>query len=203
LACGLLYLIYTNQDGVPTLKKLTEDLKRMLTGLAYQDAGEFLPMNEKLRAFGVGVNPEEATPPTTERVLQQIPTRKRIALVSDGFGSEALVDYAMHTCQRLGAQLDLLFHGSANAEWKDEVVGQLRRERVSYHRINLSANAAEDIAEYIHNQLQLLYILAQPNDPAVNELMEEMTLTRGKHLAVPMVLIEHRPVKPLRRVYIG
>ena len=185
------------------MKKLTKDLKRMLTGLAYQDAGEFLPMNEKLSAFGVGVNPEEATPPTTQRVLQQIPTRKRVALISDGFGSEALVDYAMHTCQRLGAQLDLLFHGTANTEWKDDVVRQLRREQVSYHRVNLSANAAEDIAEYVHSQLQLLYILAQPNDPAVTELMEEVMLTRGKHLAVPMVLIEHKPVKPLRSVYIG
>lgn len=201
MAYRLLYLIYTNQDGVPKLKKLTEDLKRILTGLAYQDAGEFLPMHEKLQAFGVGMNPE-ATSPTTEKVLQQIPTRKRIALISDGFGAEALVDYAMHTCQRLGAQLDLLFHGPVNEEWIDDVVGQLRREQVSYHRINLSTNAAEDIAEYIHSQLQLLYILATPNDPAVNELMEEMTLTKGKHLAVPMVLIEHRPVKQLRRVYV-
>ena len=185
------------------MKKLTEDLKRMLTGLAYQDAGEFLPMNEKLKAFGVGMEPEETTSPNTEKVLQQIPTRKRVALISDGFGSGALVDYAMHTCQRLGAQLDLLFHGPANTEWKDDVVRQLRHERVSYHRVNLSANAAADIAEYIHNQHQLLYILAQPNDPAVTELMEEAMLTRGKHLAVPMVLIEHRPVKQFRTAYIG
>jgi hypothetical protein len=203
LACGLLYFKYTNQDGVPKLKKLTEDLKRMLTGLAYQDVGEFLPMNEKLKAFGVGMKPEEATSPNTEKVLQQLPARKRVALISDGFGSEALVDYALHTCQRLGAQLDLLFHGTANTEWKDDVVRQLRRERVSYHRVNLSANAAEEIEEYIHSQLQLLYILAQPNDPAVTELMEEVMLMRGKHLAVPMVLIEHKPGKQFRRVYTG
>jgi len=193
---------YTNQDGVPKLKKLTEDLKRILTGLAYQDAADYLPMGEKLKAFGVGMD-TEATSQRREKVLRQIPTRKRVALVSDGFGAEALVDYALHTCERLGAQLDLLFHGSANAEWKDEVVNQLRRERVSYHRINLSTNAAEDIAEYIRSQPQLLYILAQPNDPAVNALMEEAALSRGKHLAVPMVLIEHKPMKHLRRVHAG
>lgn len=203
MACELLYLRYSKQDGVPKLKKLTEDLKRMLTGLAYQDAGEFLPINEKMKVFGVGRKSEEITTPTTEKVLQQIPARKRVALISDGFGSEALVDYALHTCQRLGAQLDLLFHGTANTEWKDDVIRQLRRERVSYHRVNLSTNAADDIAEYIHSQLQLLYILAQPNDPAVTELMEEAMLTRGKHLAVPMVLIEHKPVKQFQSVYTG
>ena len=118
-------------------------------------------------------------------------------------GAEALIDYALHSCQRLGAQLDLLFHGSPSDEWIDGVVQQLRREEVSYHRVNLSANAAQDISKYIHSQLQLLYILAQPNDPAVNELMEEMATSRGKHLAVPMVLIEHRSKKQLHRANVG
>lgn len=174
----------------------------MLTGLAYEDTGEFLPMNEKLKAFGVGTKPEETASAGSDNALQQIPSRKRVALISDGFASEALIDYATHTCQRLGAQLDLLFHGTANAEWKDEVVEQLRRESVSYERVNLSTNASADIAEYIHSQLQLLYILAHPNDPAVTEFMEEAMQTQETHLRVPMVFIDNKPSKQFRKAFV-
>lgn len=184
------------------MKKLTEDLKRMLAGLACQHSADYLPLHEKTQSLEAGMN-RDVTRTSDDRVLQRIPTRKRVALISDGFGAEALIDYALHSCQRLGAQLDLLIHGSSDDAWVDDVVKQLRREDVSYHRVNLSKNTTEDIAEYIHSQIQLLYILAQPNDPAVNELMEKMATTRGKqHLSVPMVLIEHKPVKKLRRAYV-
>ena len=184
------------------MKKLTEDLKRMLTGLAYQDAGEMLPMHDKLKAFGVELEPKHPVS-NTERVLRSLPTRKRIAIISDGYGVESLIDFALHTFSWFGVQFDLLFHGPANTKWADDVVRQLRREGVAYHRVNLSDNTVKDIAAYIQNQHLLLYILAQPNDLVVNELMKEVALKKGMQPAIPMVLIEHPSSVQLRRVYAG
>lgn len=188
------------------MKKLTEDLKRMLTGLAYQNAGEMLPMHDKLKAFGVEIEPKvepKHVVSNAARVLRPLPTRKRIAIISDGYGVENLIDYALHTFSWFGAQFDLLFHGPADSKWADDVMRQLRRKGVVYHRVELSDNTVKDIAAYIQNQHLLLYILAQPNDLVVNELMKEEALKKGMQPAIPMVLIEHSSAMQLRRVYAG
>lgn len=182
------------------MKKLTEDLKRMLTGLAHQNAGEMLPMHEKMKAVGVDLEPNQATP-NTERVLSSIPNRKHIAIISDGTGVELLIDYALHTFSWFGAQFDLFFHGSDDNKWQENAVRQLRREGVAYHRVELSENTAQDIADYIQNEHLLTYILAQPNDIVVNKLMKEAALKKGIKPAIPMVLIDPSSSMQLRRVY--
>ncbi len=188
--------------GVLELKKLTEDLKRMLTGLAHQNAGEMLPMHEKLEAVGVELEPKQAAS-NASRVLRPMPTRKRIAIISDGTGVEMLMDYALHTFSWFGAQFDLLFHGATDDRWADNVVKQLRREGVAYHRVELSDDTVQDVAAYIQNQHLLTYILAQPNDLIVNKLMEEEVLKKGMKPAIPMVLIDPASSMQLRRIYAG
>ena len=38
------------------MKRLSDGLKKMLAGLAHQDAGEFLSMSEKMNVLGYGFN---------------------------------------------------------------------------------------------------------------------------------------------------
>lgn len=184
------------------MKKLTDDLKRMLTGLAHQNAGEMLPIHEKLKAVGVDLEPKQI-PSTTEQTLKPIPNRKRIAIISDGTGVELLIDYALHTFSWFGAQFDLLFHGADDNKWEENAVKQLRREGVVFHRVELSDNTVQDIADYIQNEHLLTYILAQPNDLVVNKLMEEEALKKGMKQAIPMILIDPSSSMQLRRVYAG
>lgn len=184
------------------MKKLTEDLKRMLAGLAYQNAGEMLPMHDKLEAVGVELEPKNPQS-NAERVVRPLPTRKRIAIISDGHGVEGLIDYALHTFSWFGAQFDLLFHGSNDTKWENAAIRQLRREGVAYHRVDLSDDTVQDIATYIKSQHLLLYILGQPNDVVVMELMKQEALRIGVKPAIPMVLIDHSSTMQLRRVYTG
>ena len=51
------------------MKKLGKDLKRMVTGLAYQNAGEFLSRREKIKTLEVGLMTSK---PTSTVDTQQI-----------------------------------------------------------------------------------------------------------------------------------
>ncbi len=47
------------------MKRLGKDLKRMVTGLAYQNAGEFLSRREKVKTLEVGLMTSTSKPTST------------------------------------------------------------------------------------------------------------------------------------------
>jgi len=61
------------------MKKLTADLKRMLAGLACQDAGDYLSLDEKLRQIG---QPEQGdTPRSANADVSHAPATPRLVAV--------------------------------------------------------------------------------------------------------------------------
>jgi len=171
------------------MSKLSDDLKRMLAGLACQDAGEFLPMQQKMEMLVT----RTATAPVAESsrpgsVPRQV--TRRIALVSDGRGVGAPLDYAMEAALRQGARVDLLVHGTFDARNLDAMTGRLGAAGIPVQVIRLGMDTVEDIATYICNHPSLIFVVAMPDDSAARTLVEDVIPRRGGRVPVPLVLIE-------------
>lgn len=85
--------------------KLTDDIKRMLNGLASSDAGEFLSMSQKASHLnsGASVAVRAAAAP-----LSHVNNRKRIALFLGSELPPEITSYIVQTCTRLQHDLIVL-----------------------------------------------------------------------------------------------
>ncbi|MBT2968930.1 MAG: hypothetical protein KME56_00335 [Candidatus Thiodiazotropha sp. (ex Ctena orbiculata)] len=174
------------------MKKLSDNLKRMLNGLAQQDAGEFLSMHDKMKVLGM--EPEtSAKPSPPPRNMTKKPATHRIAFISDGRGVGAPLAYAIDACSRQGTKIDLLIHGTTDLEKITALENQIRAAGLDHHRIQLGMNAVDDIFDYTRNHPSLIFLVAMPDDNAAKVLIEESIPKRGARIPVPLVLIEDRP----------
>ena len=183
------------------MTKLSEDLKKMLTGLAYQDAGDFLSIREKMKVLGnASENPGKPNTPThtiETRIGGTRAATKRIAFISNGSGLGAPLDYAIDACLRQNAQIDLLIHGSAGSENTSALEKKIKNSGVSYQRIQLQVTAVNSIVDYIVKHPSLLYLIAMPDDDVVRVLIEEVLPSRRRRIQIPVVLIEDQTVASL------
>jgi hypothetical protein len=181
------------------MKRLSKELKRMLAGLAYQDAGDYLSTPDKSRLLGYAdkkpagasmQRPVEATPPAL----------RRIALVSDGRGEDAPLDYAIEAAQRQQAQIDLLLHGCADTQRITKLERRLKQAGIPYRCIRLVEPLVEDLVDYIALQSSLIFLVAMPDDETVRVLVEEVIPKRISPISVPLVLIEaQQPPRSLKQ----
>jgi hypothetical protein len=172
------------------MKRLNTELKRILSALALQHAGDYLPMREKLSALGGS----DASPRQAERpvVVTSSAQPKRVALISDGRGAGAPLDYAIDTCMQQGAQIDLLLHGEIEQSRINELEEQLRQAGVISRTLPLGSDVTTGILEYICNHPSLLFLVGIPDDTSVRVLVEEVIPHHGGQIPVPLVLIEDR-----------
>jgi hypothetical protein len=173
--------------------KLSKDIKQMLTGLAYQDAGDFLSIREKIKVLGKGSENQgksAATPPG----FASRPAIKRIAFISDGRGVGAPLDYAIDACERQNAQIDLLIHGPADSKIIAALENRIKDAGISYQQIQLETDAVDGIIEYIVRHPSLIYLIAISNDDVARDLIEDVLPRRRRRIQVPVVLIEDQSI---------
>ena len=181
------------------MKKLTEDLKRMLDGLAFQDAGDYLSMNEKLQHIGL---PGQAdTPKAANSVAPDTPATatpaRRVAVVINKGATDMAFSHALQACQRLGAHLDLLLCGPASRERVLKLEAAARRAGVAFQSVRLSGPIAMGIAGYTEQHYSLLYLVAALDDPDIAGMVEDAQPARRRYLPVPLVLVGNKPSQPV------
>lgn len=173
------------------MKKLSDDLKRILTGLAHQDAGEFLSMHGKMKVLEI--EPKTSIKPASpSRNTAKKPAMHRIAFISDGRGVGAPLDYVIDACSRQGAKIDLLTHGATDSATISALENQVRAAGLDHHHIQLGLKPVDDIINYICNHPALIFMVAMPDDDTAKVLIEEVIPMRGGRIPVPLVLIENR-----------
>ena len=177
------------------MKGLSDALKKMLTGLAHQDAGEFLSAHEKMEILGYGAETRKELSKASQKTVKR-PVSKRIALISDGRGVGAPLDYAIDACLRQDARIDLLIHGAIDAKSISLLEQQIQQAGLDFQRIRLGINVVDDIVEYIHSQPSLIFLVAMPDDTAARVLIEEVIPRHGGRVPVPLVLIEEKSARP-------
>lgn len=179
------------------MKKLSKDLKRMLAGLAYQDAGDFLSRSEKMKVLGN--KSENRAKPATPGKVGLAAVTKRIAFISNGRGFGAPLDYAIDACVRQNAQIDLLLHGTADIKTYSALEKKIQDAGVTMQRIQIAVNAVDDIVEYINKHPSLIYLIAMPDDDVARLLIEEVLPRRRSRIQIPLVLIEDRMTATLAK----
>lgn len=177
------------------MTKLSDSLKRALSGLAYQDAGEFLPMHEKMKMLGMTQEAKGMRASSAPSATRK-PAIHRIALISDGRGEGAPIEYVIEACLRQNARIDLLTHGTVDTARISSLENQIRAAGLDYHRIQLGVNPIDDIVNYINNYPALDFLVAMPDDEVAKVLIEEEIPKRGGRICVPLVLIEDRSLRP-------
>jgi len=171
------------------MKQLSSDLKRMLSGLACQDAGEFQTIDVKMAVLGYGQPVRRSSSPSS-RPLPLRPPARRIALVSDGRGRGAPLDFAIDTAQRQQAVVDLLVHGVQDEESIAALEQRLQDAGVAGRRVALGIPAADGIVAYMGTYSFLIYLVAMPDDGPAKQLIEQVWPGRSSHMPVPVVLVE-------------
>ena len=177
------------------MKGLSDALKKMLTGLAHQDAGEFLSAHEKMEILGYGPETGKELSKAPEKTVKR-PVSKRIAVISDGRGFGAPLAYAIDACLRQDARIDLLFHGAIDTKSISLLEQQIQQAGLECQRIRLGVNVVDDIVDYIHSQPTLIFLVAMPDDTAARVLIEEVIPRHGGRVPVPLVLIEEKSASP-------
>ena len=179
------------------MKKLSKDLKRILAGLARQDAGEFLSMRDKMAVLGAKVDKQSRPGSRTRDTGARAPAR-RIALISDGRGLGAPLDYIIDACTRQEAKIDVLVHGAVDAANIAALEGRIREAGLDCRKVQLGTQSLDKIVDYVYNHAALMFLVAMPDDRTVRALIDDLGSKRRARLPVPLVLIEERPASRAR-----
>jgi hypothetical protein len=175
------------------MQRLSDSLKKMLAGLAFQDAGDYLSLREKTKALGIEAKVSANT--SAETISATPSTRRHIALISDGQNAEATLNYAIDTSKRQQAAVDLLIPGGSDKTAITSLEEKLRKNSIAYRCIPLAGQEVDSVMKHIDQQTNLLYLIAMSGDPLAQQLLEAMSTRPGKRMQVPIVLIEARPVQ--------
>lgn len=164
------------------MRKLANDLKKMLDGLAYQDAGEHLSFQQKLRVLDIDTTQPNSTisPSST----------KRIALITDQHDTPAIIDTVIQECTRFDAHLDILHLGPlspVNAECMETC---LQQSDTSYQFIELNTDATAELSQYIKQHPSLAFLISRQGAHQIEILLEKAESLYGTHLPVPRVFIQ-------------
>jgi len=169
--------------------KLTEGLKLILEGLAYQDAADYLSTEQKLEVLGI----ESPYEPATSRRPSPGWSGRRIALISDSGAESPALDFALSACQRYAAELDLVSLGATSG---DE--GRLRKlshearlTGTQVCQVHLPPGRAEALRDYVRSHPSLIYLVASVADDLACGLAQRILRTAGTH--VPLVLVRGHP----------
>ena len=181
-------------EGIPNLetfimKKLSDNLKQMLNGLAHQNYGDFLPMHDKMSALGVnsGVKNISSLP---SKVVKQMAVSQRIALITDGRGLGAPLNYVIDACRNQEAKIDLLTHGTTDVDNITALENSVKEAGFVSNRIQLGTKAVDNVLEYISNHPGLVFMVAMPDDVVAKKIMEDVIPKQGASIPVPLVLID-------------
>ena len=176
------------------MKRLSKDIKRMLAALGYQHAGDYLSPRQKAGVVGYAERDSVVTAPAS-RVIP-VPAVKRVALLTDGRGEGAPLDYVIETCSRPNASVDLFVHGVVDTGHLDGLKRRLANAGISHRSSMLDLDVVAGISDYLRKHSSLLFLVAMPHDPLARRLSEELVPARVVRMPVPLVMIEDQPGRP-------
>ncbi len=144
------------------MKRLLKDISAALQGLAYADAGEFMTQRQKLQFLNIDADGH--APLTTAA------KRKRVLLaVAEQLRDDAL-RYALSICQRMEAGLDVLACSAAATRAVQAHLSVLETAGVDYRLLERQGPIKQEVATYLNEQAQVLFVVAGSSDVLKTEL---------------------------------
>ena len=174
------------------MKKLSSDLKRMLSALAFADAGELLSTQAKLDILQPGsVNTTHTPVYTTLKAQQNSKPKAQVAILFDGHASEAVLDYVKNMPYNTSAETSILAHGKdSNLAMKTEQLSQRllttgRKNTITY----LNHEASDIFQDYCNRNPELRYMIAPKDDLLAREIIDNPEF-HSHSQSVPLILIQ-------------
>jgi hypothetical protein len=171
-----------------TMFKLNDDLKKMLNGLAYQDAGEMLSTREKIRRLNNSLEVDQVTSPANPQIISQS-VDQHIALICDAREHGVSIDYAIETCTRLEGKMDLLLHDSAIQTDTRALENRIRSAGIQCHTIQLGTKPMQRIHQYLWGTAPVASIIAVLNNKRIKPIIDEILSQPNGTICTPLVLI--------------
>jgi hypothetical protein len=188
LLVPVLQLLDQVATGDITVKRLKQDFRRMLEGLAHQDAGEYLSVRGKARELG---SLRQRGRPGDRGAAGGPATRRRVGLVSDGRAAGGHVDYAIDVCRRQHTGLDILLHGDAAIASGNalDLLERAREQGIETQLVQLRDDNVQALGEYLARRPSLLFLVALAGDVLTRAITESAAIG-GQRLHVPLVMIQ-------------
>lgn len=141
---------------------LTNALKKMLSGLAHADAGEYLTPRQKsayLQNTAVNVvNSDEAPPVLSEKAVKK--TRRRVAMYMGSTLPAKMMDYVIETCSSLEHDLTVLTFetGPVSSALLEPYMKQLEERGIALETAKLSGEPIAGLARYLRNHSEIAFM---------------------------------------------
>lgn len=173
------------------MKKLTSDLKRMLSALAHADAGEHLSRTDKMSFLKTGHVPTH-TPVYSS--IKSKPAQKRkpqVAVIFDGHASDAVIDYLLTTPFIFNTDIHILAHGDdVKLQEKTSTLSlRLRKSGRKSTTTFLLEEMADAFQEFCNDHPDLQCLLAPKDDLLAKEIIENPEFHSHSH-KIPLILIQ-------------
>lgn len=170
------------------MSTLTEDIKRMLSALAFADAGEYLTLPQKDRVLKQGGGAVRA-PTVTADTAKPAPARQQVALY---MGSELpgdMMNYVIQTCSRLRHGLTVLTFqpGSTARRLLDPYADALESAGITMQVVTLSGDPVEELARYLRRHPEVAFLACNETGYLGRSFLSGAQ--RQDVLPVPVVLV--------------
>ena len=174
------------------MKKLSSDLKRMLSALAFADAGELLSTQAKLEILQPNsVNTTHKPVYTVLKAQQNSKPKAQVAILFDGHVSEAVLDYVKNMSYTSSAETNILAHGKdSNLAMKTEQLSQRllktgRKNTITY----LNHEASDVFQDYCNRNPELRFMIAPKDDLLAHEIIDNPEF-HSHSQSIPLILIQ-------------
>lgn len=171
---------------------LTESLKQMLDGLAYQDAGEFLTPSQKTAALSLGSKIKPTQRVVVTEPAPVVESRRRIGLFIGSDLSPDVMEYITQTCTRMQNDLTVLSFESEPVirDLMSPYHEALKMAGIDFRLVTLGGNTISQLARYLGNHPEISFLACKEAGYLGNSYVTGHQ--KKNEMPVPVVVIVER-----------
>lgn len=151
------------------LKDLIRKIEDIMTTSTFAEAGEFETAREILRG-----------------------ERRVLLAMREGEVERKVLTYAMNTCKRIGAEMDILYLSTTDAgenKMLKEFFSELQREGINYRLIQKIGRLREEIKNYTDSESNINFVVVE--SPVVERWNREEMLSKIlEKIKCPLVVVD-------------
>ncbi len=171
------------------MNKLTEDIKRMLSALAFADAGEYLTLPQKDRVLKQGGIAVRAPTVAAANTAKPAITRQQVALYMGSELPADMMNYVIQTCSRLKHGLTVLTFQPDNTArgLLDPYADALEAEGITMQVVTLSGDPVSGLTRYLRRHPEVAFLACNETGYLGRSFLSGAQ--RQDTLPVPVVLV--------------
>lgn len=176
------------------MKPLSNALKKMLNGLAYADAGEYLSRRQKSAYLEnvnqtVEDNPGPAPAPAPSKPVARTSANRRVAMYLGSELPPAVMDYVIDTCASLEHDLSVLTFesGMVSSALLNPYSERLQAKGIDMEIARLSGEPIKGLARYLRSHPEIAFLACKDSGYLGRNYVNGTQLKSA--LPVPVVVV--------------